>query len=78
MKTDPATMDEIDENDRVVVSTGHQFDINNLIHFHDARDYKGTEGETPSSKWLLNPLTGKSFSPRDVTHIRAVAKQKKN
>lgn len=81
---DPIMSDAIDPADRVVVSTGHQFDINTLIHWHNTRGYTGGAlsavtplgGETPNSKWLRNPATNSVFSEKDVAHIQAFCAQK--
>jgi len=74
---DPITLDEIDKDNLVVVSTGHQFDIVELIKYHNTRYYRGSSlGESSDSKWLLNPITNAKFSSRDVAHIQSVSEQK--
>jgi len=74
---DPILLTEIAPGDRVVVSTGHQFDIKSLIKYHDTRDYRGsTLHETSVSKWLINPITNAMFSARDVAHIQSTAATK--
>lgn len=71
---DPTTQDEIAAEDRVVTSSGHQFDLPALVAYHHGREYKGLEfKEGPNSKWLLNPITREPFEKRDVAHILAEA-----
>ena len=76
-EVDPITQDPIESDNVVYSSSGHQFSITNLIHFHNTRDYRGTQlGEQFNSKWLINPITNARFDLMDVAHIQAVAQQK--
>ena len=73
---DLITQIQIQKEDKVFVSTGHQFSLINLIHYHNARGPLGiTTGETSQSKWLVNPMNVK-FEPMDVAHISAIAKER--
>lgn len=84
---DPMTLEEFDEEDRVNISTGQQFNIITLIDYHNARAYRGTGypgekyqndffRETDKQKFLCNPLTNLPFSILDEQHIIEVAQQK--
>jgi hypothetical protein len=74
---DPITSDAIEADDVIYTSTGHQFSLTNLIHYHNVRDYRGAQlGEQANSKWLLNPITNDKFDLMDVAHIQAAAQQK--
>lgn len=66
--------DTIDPKNLVVVSTGHQFNIESLINYHNRRGYKF--GDTAGNKLLMNPITNQPFSKKDVDHIMLVARQK--
>jgi hypothetical protein len=60
------------ERNLVVISTGYQFDIKDLIRFHNKRKCITKLGETPDSKILLNYYIGSPglpFSPRDTAHL---------
>ncbi|WP_133137506.1 hypothetical protein [Legionella rowbothamii] len=67
-------MKDIDPSDRIFVSTGHQFSLSQLIEWHNQRACR--TGETDTSKSLLNPLTNNKFSPKDLTHVSALADKK--
>ncbi len=74
---DPITQADIEPEDKVVVSSGHQFDINSLIAYHNNRQYRDTEfDEYADAKWLLNPFTNAKFSDLDAQHIQQVAEEK--
>jgi hypothetical protein len=73
---DPITLAEIPPEDVVYASTGHQFSISVLVHYHNMRPYREELGETASQKWLFNPLANVTFSARDIEHIEAVATEK--
>lgn len=73
--TDFSTGEEITDADKVVVSTGHQFSIRELIRFHNARPSRATLRET-DKKYLLNPFTNQAFAPLDLAHILAIAQEK--
>ncbi|KTD21309.1 hypothetical protein [Legionella londiniensis] len=76
-KNDPISCDEIEEEDKIFVSTGHQFSLKNLIEYHNTRAYRGNPlGERYDSKWLLNPLTNDKFHPKDAVHIKTLADKK--
>lgn len=71
------TLESISPDKIVRVSTGHQFDIVQLIKYHTNREYRGSNlRETPTSKFLLNPAINLPFSQRDTQHILDVAKTK--
>ncbi|MDR3503728.1 MAG: hypothetical protein P4L79_14210 [Legionella sp.] len=75
---DPILLINIDDNDKLFISTGHQFSFNSLITYHETRSYRGSAlKESPEKKYLLNPITNLEFSPRDLTHIKATAGQKR-
>lgn len=68
------TLSEIDEENRVVVSSGEHFDIEQLVHYHNTRDYRGSVlGESYDSKYLLSPYTHFKFPARDVQQLKAFA-----
>ena len=74
---DYLTLEEIPADKSVMVSTGHQFDIEKLISYHTVRDYRGADlRETPTSKCLLNPSTNTPFCQRDTQHIQDTAREK--
>lgn len=74
---DPILLCEIEEDHKIVLSTGHQFDIYALIQYHNSRSYQGlTLGEQHEQRWLINPLTNQKFSLRDAHRIQAMAKNK--
>lgn len=75
---DPILWDPIEEENRVLVSTGYQYDLRPLIQFHYTRAYRRRLGEGwfCVRKYLINPLTNEPFSLRDVVHIRNIANQK--
>lgn len=64
-------MEDIKPDDRIFVSTGHQFSLTQLIQWHNQRPYR--TGEARASKSLLNPFTNSPFSARDLAHISAMA-----
>ena len=67
--------DEVEEEIiKIATSTGQIFNLNSLIQYHNAREYRGSDlGETDQSKWLLNPINNKPFNARDVARIQAAA-----
>ena len=73
---DPCNLDPIPDESRIFVSTGHQFNIEQLILFHNSRNYKGTQGEFHNQKYLVNPITNLRFSPKDAAHIVKTATAK--
>jgi TPR repeat protein len=76
-KKDPIFLTKIEEQNRVVLATGHQFDIFTLIKYHHSRYYRGSDlKEQADSKWLINPIINKKIHPRDVRHIQNVAESK--
>lgn len=73
------TLDPVDPANCIFISTGHQFDIKDLIHFHNKRNPVFKLGETAGNKFLLNYYTGSPgspFSDRDKTHILRFAAEK--
>lgn len=75
-KEDLITLLEIPKEDKIFVSTGHQFSLTNLIHYHHTRDYRSNLGETYQSKWLLNPFNNLQFDSIDIAHINTIAKER--
>lgn len=74
---DPILLADIDDHDKLFISTGHQFSFNSLMTYHETRSYRGSAlKESPEKKYLLNPITNLEFSPRDLAHIKATASQK--
>lgn len=72
--TDPITMDVISDDTRVVLSSGHQFDITAFVNYHNERDYRGHAlGETDKEKWLINPLTNQKLTVDDELQVLRVA-----
>lgn len=78
--TDPVTLTnipDIEETNRIYLSTGHVFNLAALINYHNERNYRGSAlGETPTRKYLLNPITNQAFIERDVNQIIHLAKTK--
>lgn len=72
---DPSTLEPIASQSRVFVSTGHQYDIHQLINYHNHRDPRGNE-EEKNYKSSLNLSLNMPFSYRDSTHIQEVAAEK--
>lgn len=58
---------------KVVVSTGEQFDLPSLIKYHHERNVIYDNKENPESKWFLNPFSNAPFDERDLAHIEAQA-----
>lgn len=75
-KEDPITLEEIAEINRVSISTGHQFDIVQLITAHAARLPRSDIGETTESKWIINPITNQKVNTRDSSVILQLAEKK--
>ncbi len=76
-KDDPIMLTPIDEDDKVVVSTGHQFDINSLIEFHNTRSYREIDRGLPErDKALINSITNSAFSDFVAKIIADFAKEK--
>lgn len=74
---DPITREKIELDDRVVVSTGYQFSLTNLIAYHNNRYYRGSAlNELDNNKWLLNPITNERFDEIDTLHIKNAAEAK--
>jgi hypothetical protein len=74
---DPITQCEIEEENNVVSSVGHQFDIVSLIGYHNSRDYRGSAlQEASDEKYLLNPVSNLPFPLRDVVYIAYEANKK--
>ena len=66
---DPITFEnDIDDINRVFVSTGHQYNIHSLMKCHFFRIKYQQAG-----KGILNPLAGTFFSEKDEAHILQVA-----
>lgn len=61
-------------SNRVVVSTGYQLDIDEILQYHNNRDPE-FDGETENSKYLANPITKEIFSPEDLAQIQQVARE---
>lgn len=71
---DPISLLDIKENEKIVLSTGHQFNIHTLIDYHNSRLYRGSGlGEQANNKWLLNPITNLPINLLDVRHIQKIA-----
>lgn len=70
------TLDPISPEDSVFISTGHQFSLTQLIHYHNNRPVHIGEDETVEQKWLLNPITNNKFNGEDERHILAVAAER--
>jgi hypothetical protein len=77
---DPSSMEKIKDDDKVFISTGFQFDIKQLITWHNTRSARARKAASDppeiTSKWLLHPVTNQRFCSRDMAHIRRVAEGK--
>ena len=73
---DPISLETIDESSKIYTSSGHQYDINSLINYHQTRLLRYSLKEHANKKILLDPSTNLPFSERDGQHIQAVANQK--
>lgn len=69
---DPITSSPIRKKNQIVISTGHQFDLEKLIEFHNTRPLRTEERE----KQLINPITNLPVSRLDADHIRNESKKK--
>lgn len=77
-ETDPIDQNNIHLEDAVFISSGEQFNIYELIQYHNTRAYRGSSlGESPNRKYLLNPLTNEKFLGRDEKHILNIARKKR-
>jgi hypothetical protein len=74
-QTDPITFEPIALKNRIVSSTGHQYDLNQLIRFHNIRVRREGEGEG-DVKQLIDPLTNTPFAPHDADYIFEKAKKR--
>lgn len=71
----PITLDAIAKENQVVISTGHQFDINALLHWNRTRPVR----ENEVRRALINPITNLPFLQYDEDHItRQVGMSKQN
>lgn len=75
-KTDVFTQEPIPINKMVIVSSGYQFNIDDLLAYHAHRKPISTLKETSTHKWLLNPVTHLPLIARDVQHIQNVIQKK--
>lgn len=73
---DLISLESIDEANKIYTSSGHQYDINSLMNYHQTRSLRYSLKEHANKKLLLDPSTNLPFSERDVQHIQAVAKKK--
>ena len=69
---DPITLSGITPKNKLLTSTGYQFDMITLIQFHNQKAPLGV------SKPIVNIMTNKPFSPSDTAHIQNLIKQKVN
>lgn len=69
--TDPITLDKIKDKNKIFTSTGHQYDINTLIDFHNQRPIGKAEffAIIKNNKPILNIHTNQPFSLRDIAYI---------
>ena len=72
---DPSSLMAIDKKDQVCLSTGHQYDINTLVKFHDVRAPNDNE-RRQNFKMMANYAINQPCSFRDITHIKAVAAER--
>lgn len=73
---DPASLQKAckwTQAERVVVSTGHQFQLSTLIDYHHARSVRRDEDLSVRNKCFLNPITNQSLHHLDVQHIQRIA-----
>lgn len=68
---DVATLSPIPPESRVVISTGHQFDIKSLAQWHNSRSLMCSLHE--EFKRLINPFTNQPMSALDAQHVLSVA-----
>lgn len=68
---DVITLGAIPSKYRVFASTGHQFNIKELLRLHKRRDV-----EKDGKKTLTNPISNLPFSELDTLHILNIAKEK--
>jgi hypothetical protein len=69
---DPHLQKAIQEDRRVVVSTGYQFDLQSLIDWHNTREWTEEE-KADRVKELRNPITDEVLPDHDFLYIRVVA-----
>jgi hypothetical protein len=70
---DPITREAIPDEDKILVPTGHQFSLKNLIEFHNMRNPSNEECQ---DKFLLNPFNKLPFPPKEAAYILKLAKKK--
>ena len=68
---DPISLEDIPEEERVVISTGEQFNLNLLLEYHKYR----TSGYTFHQS-MRNPNTNLDFNPQDEAHILRMAQNR--
>lgn len=73
---DPITLIEIDKEDLFVSQNGQNFSLTSLVHYHNTRDYRGTQGEQHGSKFLINPINNIPFHSQDAENIMLAALRK--
>lgn len=67
-ENDPISLEKINDQDQVVISTGDQFDIRSLVNYYNKNPIKA----------FYNPLTNLPLSERDSQHIKFIAAQTGN
>ena len=72
-ENDPTSLCPIALENRVCISTGHQFDIVTLMTFHKLRAPRASDGDY---KTIINPLTNRPVSSRDAEYIAHKADKK--
>lgn len=64
----------ISDEDHIVTADGYQFNIEELINWHNTRECRWQDlRELPNKKYLLNPYTRSKINPRGVAVIKAFA-----
>lgn len=74
--SDPVHLDSILPEDKLFTSTGYQFSLTALVHFHRVRPPRAALGETSCSNRIINPITNLPFSDRDSRHILDLCNKK--
>ncbi|MDP1573750.1 MAG: hypothetical protein Q8L78_02280 [Coxiellaceae bacterium] len=74
-ENDVISLKKITLKNKIVVSTGHQFDINYLLSWHKKRIFRA-DIDFKNETILLNPITNEPFSKNDMRYIHTVLKLK--
>jgi hypothetical protein len=64
-KNDPIMLEKVSKEDSFTNLLGQRFSVSSLVHYHNTRDYRRSEGEQYGEKFIINPITNLFFSVTD-------------